>query len=410
MGANLARNLTCALKRLPIRLVVIWMDSLVSLYWILNPGKPWKTFVSNRVKKIAEITQEVKIQWKFCPSGSNLADIGSRGASLNKMEKSGWFEGLDWLLKEEEWPEQPSLKSSVEALHEEKPIRELVSFVVERHDDELDDLLRRRNYWQTVRITTWILRFVHNLRAKKNQVKKRRGPLTTDELSEAQNCWIRREQHYVLRNLEQPGWSLFEDPETKVLKCQGRIPKYTPVYLEDGVFVRKLIRHVHEKVVHLGIASTMAEIRENWWIPRLSSLIKRHIHNCNVCKVFAIKPLVPSTTASLPNFRLEAVRPFQHTGVDFAGPLVYRKKDKSEGKAYVIIFMCAVTRAVHLERSKSQSAEEFQSKLNLFITRKTRPNLIVLDNATVFKTTAKWIRMIRKSEQLQNYLATQEIR
>ena len=180
MGANLARNLTRALKRLPIRLVVIWMDSLVSLYWILNPGKPWKTFVSNRVKKIAEITQEVEIQWKFCPSGRNLADIGSRGASLNKMEKSGWFEGPDWLLKEEEWPEQPSLKSSVEALHEEKPIRELVSFVVERHDDELDELLRRRTYWQTVRITTWILRFVYNLRAKKNRVKKRRGPLTTD--------------------------------------------------------------------------------------------------------------------------------------------------------------------------------------------------------------------------------------
>ena len=134
--------------------------------------------------------------------------------------------------------------------------------------------------------------------------------------------------------------------------------------------------------MHLGIASTMAEIRENWWILRLRSLVKKHIHNC---KVFATKPLVPSTTASLPNFRLEAVRPFLHTGVDFAGPLVYRKKDKSEGKAYIIIFTCAVTRAVHLETSKSQSAEEFQSKLNSFITRKTKPNLIVSDNATVFK-------------------------
>ena len=324
------------------------------------------------------------------------------------MEKSGWFEGPDWLLKEEEWPEQPSLKSSVEALHEEKPIRELVSFVVERYHDELDELLRRRTYWQTVRITTWILRFVYNLRAKKNRVKKRRGPLTTDELSEAQNCWIRREQRYVLQSLEQPGWSLFEDPETKVLKCQGRIPNYTPVYLEVGVFVRKLIRHVHEKVMHLGIASTMAEIRENWWIPRLRSLVKRHIHNC-VCKVFATKPLVPSTNASLPNFRRLSVRPFKHTGVDFAGPLVYGKKDKSEGKAYIIIFTCAVTRAVHLETSNSQSAKEFQSKLNSFITRKTRPNLIVSDNATVFKATTKWIRMIRRSEQLQNHLATQEI-
>ena len=126
MKANLARNLTRALKRLPIRLVIIWMDSLVSLYWIVNPGKSWKTFVSNCVKKIAEITQEVEIQWKICPSGRNLADIVSRGGSLNNMEKSAWFKGRGWLLKEEEWPEQPSLKSSIEALHEEKHIWKLV--------------------------------------------------------------------------------------------------------------------------------------------------------------------------------------------------------------------------------------------------------------------------------------------
>jgi hypothetical protein len=97
----------------------------------------------------------------------------------------------------------------------------------------------------------------------------------------------------------------------------------TPVYLEDGLFVRKLIMYVHENVMHLGIASTIAEIRRKWWIPHLRSLVKRHIQDCNVCKVFAAKLLKPSTTASLPSFRLEAVRPFQHTGVDFAGPLIY---------------------------------------------------------------------------------------
>ena len=62
MGVNVARNLCRALKQMPVRLVVIWMDSLVSLHWILNPGKPWKTFVANRVKKIAEIIEEVGIQ------------------------------------------------------------------------------------------------------------------------------------------------------------------------------------------------------------------------------------------------------------------------------------------------------------------------------------------------------------
>lgn len=78
-------------------------------------------------------------------------------------------------------------------------------------------------------------------------------------------------------------------------------------------------------------------------------------------------------------------------------------------KAYILIFACAVLRAVHLEETKSQTAEEFQRKLHAFITRKTRPWRIISDNAAVFKTTADWIRKIRRSEQLQNFLATQEI-
>ena len=54
--------------------------------------------------------------------------------------------------------------------------------------------------------------------------------------------------------------------------------------------------------------------------------------------------------------------------------------------------------------------DEFQKKLNAFISRRTRPRVIVSDNARVFKTTADWIRAIRKSEKLHNYLAREEIR
>ena len=66
-------------------------------------------------------------------------------------------------------------------------------------------------------------------------------------------------------------------------------------------------------------------------------------------------------------------------------------------------------RGVHLEVTQSQTAEEFQWKLNAFITRKTRPEMIVSDNASVFKTTAKWIKLMRESEKLQDYLASEGI-
>ena len=79
------------------------MDSLVALFWINNPGKSWKVFVSNRVKKIAEITKEVNISWKYCPTKLNLADLGSRGVDIGKLESQAWFTGPDWLLREDEW-------------------------------------------------------------------------------------------------------------------------------------------------------------------------------------------------------------------------------------------------------------------------------------------------------------------
>ena len=75
-----------------------------------------------------------------------------------------------------------------------------------------------------------------------------------------------------------------------------------------------------------------------------------------------------------------------------------------------MIFTCATSRAVHLEVTKSHTAEEFQRKLNSFIARKTRPCLIISDNASVFKATASWIKKIRKSERLPDHLAREDIR
>ena len=120
-------------------------------------------------------------------------------------------------------------------------------------------------------------------------------------------------------------------------------------------------------------------------------------------------PMV-TATAVLPRFRTQGGRPFETTRIDFAGPLIYKISKKEQGKCYILIFNCATSRAVHLELTKTQTTDEFQRKFNAFIARKTRPRLIVSDNASVFKSTATWIRKIRKSERLQDYLARQEIR
>ena len=197
MAANMVKNLWRALHYLPIASTTVWMDSIVALYWITNPGKRWKVFVANRVQKIAEITNEIGVTWKYCPTSKNLADMGSRGIGLDKVENNEWFTGPDWLLDEQQWPEQPNLKSSKEVNVEHKPLKETIFYNKESDPDEWTLLLTRHKYWRTLRVTAWALRFADNARAKGRRVQKRTGPLKTEEIRNAKDYWTKKVQRNI---------------------------------------------------------------------------------------------------------------------------------------------------------------------------------------------------------------------
>ena len=109
--------------------------------------------VANRVKKIAETTGLIDIAWKYCPSDLNQADLGSRGATIVKMERGNWFTDPSWLLDERQWPWQPRLNSTEDTDKESKAIQETVLCTQERKLDEWDALLERSTYWRTMRVT-----------------------------------------------------------------------------------------------------------------------------------------------------------------------------------------------------------------------------------------------------------------
>jgi len=86
------------------------------------------------------------------------------------------------------------------------------------------------------------------------------------------------------------------------------------------------------------------------------------------------------------------------------------KVNKREKKAYVLMFTCETSRAVHLKLTRTQSAEEFQKKLMAFMTEQTRPQVIISDNEVTFKETATRIQKIRKSIRMQDFFTRQEIK
>ena len=125
--------------------------------------------------------------------------------------------------------------------------------------------------------------------------------------------------------------------------------------------------------------------------------------------IYDVLGLSAPATSALPTFRTEFTEPFHATGVDFAGPLLYKSGKHETSKAYVALFTCASTRAVHLRLCKDLTAGEFRRGLKEFLARKGSPNLMVSDNAKTFQATKQWLSTLRKDEDLFNYLATRDI-
>ncbi|GFV54376.1 integrase catalytic domain-containing protein [Trichonephila clavipes] len=80
----------------------------------------------------------------------------------------------------------------------------------------------------------------------------------------------------------------------------------------------------------------------------------------------------------LPRDRIEQSPPFAVTGLDFAGP-IYVKNSKE--KFYILFWICAVTRALHLELVTSLTTEAFLLAFRRFISRRGLRTVIYSDNA-----------------------------
>lgn len=405
MATNLIVNVKEALEGFPVGNMVCWLDSSVALHWIKGAGS-YKQFVSNRVQKIQ---QHPEVNWRHVGTKDNPADLGSRSGSVENEEL--WWRGPEWLLDRERWPADIKTTATPDSQAEAKVIRDVFA-VAQAKTDILDALLIKFNLWKTLRVCAWVTRFIHNLRSEKTRRSK--GPLTTEEIEMQRHLWLKRtqvkfkrderfEDHRVQLNLQENADGLLE--------CRGRIQGDYPIYLpESHPFAEKMVADAHIRTLHGGVSLTMAKIRERYWVPRLRRLAKRVVKACNGCKRFRATAFAVPPPGQLPRDRTEGENAFQVVGVDFAGPLKYRKGRNHEGKAYITLYACSLTRGIYLELLPSLETGEFLRCLKRFIARRGRPEKIYSDNGSTFVAAAKWLKQVMTDERLNEFLSRQEIK
>ncbi|XP_061171991.1 uncharacterized protein LOC133181518 [Saccostrea echinata] len=93
----------------------------------------------------------------------------------------------------------------------------------------------------------------------------------------------------------------------------------------------------------------------------------------------------------LPKDRLQMKPPFTVKGIDFAGPLYVKDKLGEDSKAYICLFTCASSRALHLELVPNLTHSSFLLAFRRFISRRSLPSIMISDNATTFQSASKEI-------------------
>ncbi len=386
--------------QLPVEDSLAFTDSMIVLGWLRQSKDNLMVFVRERVRKITEILPADK--WNHVPGEENPADLGTRGLTVPQfLQGNLWLKGPSFLCNERYVSESIVDFGSI-TLPEVccTMVKRLVSII---------DFTGFSNYLRLLRTVAFIVRYVRNTKIPKSQKHSRSlDCLSVSEL-QAARCVILRETQMDFFSEEvdavrKGGLIHARSPLSKIqvfLDCNDILRVSTrltnspyaegfrrPIVIHAKSRVLFLyVRHIHEMYFHIGFNSIMTMIRTVFYvIGSLTNVIKSVIAKCVVCT--RIRACTQSQVmADLPEDRVTIVRPFAVCGVDFAGPFTTRCTEHRTvkfTKSYLAVFVCFVTRAVHLEVVGNLSTKSFLSCLQRFISRRNPPSRIYSDNATNF--------------------------
>ena len=116
---------------------------------------------------------------------------------------------------------------------------------------------------------------------------------------------------------------------------------------------------------------------------------------------------VKGRTLSQPLERVQWVPPFSHVGVDHTGSYVIKDPQGRKAKAYICLFVCATTRAVHLEVVEDLTTSKFVMCLRRLAAAKGLPSLILSDNHRTFIVGETFLLDLQLGPLVREYLKSE---
>lgn len=378
--------------------IYAWTDSTIVLQWIDEHPSRWKTYVANRVVEIQETLRSEN--WKHVRTDCNPADLASRGISVpNLIDSRLWWHGPDWLVKnQKDWP---VLQLICERTRCEVKVPKIKSFFTELQSNILENY---SSFIRLVRVIATLKRFMHNC---KNPTEKLINSLSCAELTTSENIVFKLVQKSTFpdeyaslvsqQQLHRRSKILKLNPfmdNHGLIRLGGRLEnaaipfarKHPIILPKDHHVTHILIDKLHKESLHGGTALVLNISRDKYWILDARRCITSRIHKCITCARHR-KVSITQVMGNLPTSRVNMEKPFCKVGIDYAGPVTIKLsslRNAKTQKAYFCIFVCMVTKAIHIEVVSDSTSAAFIAALKRFVARRGLCSDIYSDCGTNF--------------------------
>ena len=194
-----------------------------------------------------------------------------------------------------------------------------------------------------------------------------------------------------------------------LLKVGGRLHRsnlpqetiHPPILPKRHHVTRLIVEHTHQLAQHAGHQWVLSHIMQRYWIVHGTCTVKHYLQHCLFCRERRAK-VGDQIMAPLPRCRVTQPHyPFEHTGVDYWGPMSVAVK-RSTSKRWGAIFTCMATRACHLELVQDLTTSSFIQAFIRFINRRgSCTRHIYSDNGTNFQGAQDELKKLSKKLDLE---------
>ena len=400
-------------------------DSSICLYWINQDERPLQITIRNSVIEIRRFTSPQ--QWFHVESEQNLADLGTRDASITEIEQgSDWQLGKEWMRgSRESMPiksaEQLTLSSEEKRIAaSELKAPDIRGHVLLNLTSKVGDRYSFSKYivdpcllsWpKSVRVLACVNRFIARLKERVRAVprvklaKTERSSLqfSHEELEAAENYFFRQGTKEVKQFSKEKDWKQCSEFKVGVLLYTGRILDGQNIHDVENVmsdlqplsFVKPILDryspisyaimiYCHQSVSrHKNAISTLRESRNFAYIIGARDLANEVRESCVFCRRFRRK-LLEVEMGNIHQTRLTIAPVFYNVQVDLMGPFtaICEHNHRSSVKVWGLVFKDPATSAVWVTTMAKYDTPSFLMAYTRFTSRFGHPAKLYIDEGS----------------------------